>query len=102
MMGAVVQAVKSAYVASTKYRQASGKYVSLGTNITYHIVVQWLMLEHVQGIVTWKMKAPEKKPLVTRQNPDEFRSKVIKSMRVKKEEPIKSLSQFQSASDSFA
>ena len=48
------------------------------------------------------MKAPEKKPLVTRQSPDEFRSKVIKSMRVKKEEPIKSLSQFQSASDSFA
>ena len=28
LMGAVVQAVESAYVASTKYRQASGKYVS--------------------------------------------------------------------------
>ena len=54
--------------------------------------------------MTWKMKAPEKKPLVTRQNPDEFRSKVVKGSRYRKEEAIKSLSQFQSlgAESSYA
>ena len=36
-MGAVVQAVKSAYVASTKYRQASGKYVST-TSSCVHVL----------------------------------------------------------------
>ena len=47
-------------------------------------------------VVTWKMKAPEKKPLVAREALDEYRSKVVKGSAKKKIEPIKSLSEFQS------
>ena len=49
----------------------------------------------------WKMKAPEKKPLVRRENPDELRSKVRKGAQKKKIEPIKALSDFMER-DSFA
>ena len=49
----------------------------------------------------WKMKAPEKKPLVRRENPDELRAKVRKSAKNKKIEPLKALSEFQER-DSFA
>lgn len=74
LMSAVVSAVKAAYVASTKYKKASGKY---------------------SRVVTWKMKAPEKKPLVTRETSEDFRSTVIKGAKHTRLEPIKSLSEFQ-------
>ena len=47
------------------------------------------------------MKAPEKKPLVRRENPDELRSKVRKGAHKKHIEPIKALSEFTEA-DSYA
>lgn len=76
LMSTVVLAVKAAYVASTKYHKKFGQVNST--------------------VVTWKMKAPEKKPLVAREALDEYRSKVVKGAAKKKIEPIKSLSEFQS------
>lgn len=40
------------------------------------------------------MKAPAKKPLVKREDPNEMRSKVRKSAGKKKVEPVKALSEF--------
>lgn len=48
----------------------------------------------------WKMKAPEKKPLVRREDPSELRAKVRKSAVKKNIEPVKILSEFQEI-DSF-
>lgn len=48
------------------------------------------------------MKAPAKKPLVRREDPDELRSKIRKSARKERIEPIKALSEFQEITlDSF-
>nr|XP_018896705.1 PREDICTED: catenin alpha isoform X2 [Bemisia tabaci] len=79
LMNAVVLTVKSSYVASTKYpRQGT---VS-------------------SPIVVWKMKAPEKKPLVRPEKPEEVRAKVRKGSQKKIQNPIKALSEFQSPTES--
>lgn len=72
LMNAVVLAVKASYVASTKYPKA-------GT---------------IPSVVTWKMRAPEKKPLVHREHPEESRSRVRKAEQKKNIEPIKELKDF--------
>ena len=72
LMNAVVLAVKASYVASTKYKKAGGK-----------------------TIVMWKMKAPEKKPLIRREAPEESLAKVRKGAAKQRIEPIKALSEFQ-------
>lgn len=80
LMNAVVLTVKSSYVASTKYPRvgaASG----------------------VSPVVVWKMKAPEKKPLVRREKPEEVRSRVRRGSQKKTMAPLKELSQFHSPSD---
>ena len=46
-------------------------------------------------VVMWKMKAPEKKPLVRRENLEEGRGKIRKGEQKKKIEPIKALSEFE-------
>ncbi|XP_064600603.1 catenin alpha-2-like isoform X2 [Liolophura sinensis] len=73
LMNAVVLTVKACYVASTKYQKHAGVNTP---------------------VVLWKMKAPEKKPLVRREDPDERHAKVRKSARKKKIEPVKALSEF--------
>ena len=45
--------------------------------------------------MTWRMKAPEKKPLVHRESPEEVRSNVRKGAKNKVIAPIKALSEFQ-------
>ncbi|KAH9362962.1 hypothetical protein HPB48_014256 [Haemaphysalis longicornis] len=50
-------------------------------------------------IVVWKMKAPEKKPLVRREKPEEVRAKVRKGSQKKNIAPIKALSEFQSLAE---
>lgn len=50
-------------------------------------------------IVVWKMKAPEKKPLVRPQIPEEERAKVRKGAQKKIQNPIHALSEFQSPND---
>jgi catenin alpha len=72
-MTAVVSVVKASYVASTKYQSKSGN----------------------KPVVQWKMKAPEKKPLVINSKPQEASARVKKAAQKKKIEPIKELSEFQ-------
>ncbi|KAG8038484.1 hypothetical protein G9C98_006180 [Cotesia typhae] len=50
-------------------------------------------------IVVWKMKAPEKKPLVRPERPEEVRAKVRKGSQKKVQNPIHALSEFQSPTD---
>ncbi|KAF7270217.1 hypothetical protein GWI33_016827 [Rhynchophorus ferrugineus] len=79
LMNAVVLTVKASYVASTKYPR-QGTVAS--------------------PIVVWKMKAPEKKPLVRPEKPEEVRAKVRKGSQKKVQNPIHALSEFQSPSES--
>lgn len=51
-------------------------------------------------IVVWKMKAPEKKPLVRPEKPEEVKAKVRKGSQKKIQNPIKALSEFQSPAES--
>uniref|UniRef100_A0A0K8TL21 Putative alpha-catenin n=1 Tax=Tabanus bromius TaxID=304241 RepID=A0A0K8TL21_TABBR len=78
LMNAVVLTVKYSYVASTKYTR-QGTVAS--------------------PIVVWKMKAPEKKPLVRPEKPEEVRAKVRKGSQKKVQNPIHALSEFQSPTD---
>nr|AAK93204.1 LD30423p [Drosophila melanogaster] len=78
LMNAVVLTVKYSYVASTKYTRQ-------GTVSS--------------PIVVWKMKAPEKKPLVRPEKPEEVRAKVRKGSQKKVQNPIHALSEFQSPAD---
>ncbi|XP_026688535.1 catenin alpha [Diaphorina citri] len=79
LMNAVVLTVKSSYVASTKYPRQN---------------------QVASPIVVWKMKAPEKKPLVRPEKPEEVRAKVRKGSQKKVQNPIKALSEFQSPTES--
>ncbi|XP_014261078.1 catenin alpha isoform X1 [Cimex lectularius] len=110
LMNAVVLTVKSSYVASTKYpRQGtvteiaeagilnrdSGSFyfpVTDSTSILCNIALS--------PIVVWKMKAPEKKPLVRPEKPEEVKAKVRKGSQKKVQNPIKALSEFQSPAES--
>merc|ERR1719500_2113397 len=66
LMNAVVLTVKASYVASTKYRKLETKVVEGAP------------------LVVWKMKAPEKKPLVRREAPEEVRAKVRRGSQKRK------------------
>ena len=82
LMNAVVLTVKASYVASTKYPRQQAE---LGMNIN--------------PVVVWKMKVPEKKPLVRREAPEEVRAKVRRGSQKKANNPIKALSEFQGPND---
>ncbi|XP_017787094.1 PREDICTED: catenin alpha-like isoform X2 [Nicrophorus vespilloides] len=79
LMNAVVLTVKASYVASTKYPRQTAV---------------------ASPIVVWKMKAPEKKPLVRPERPEEVRAKVRKGSQKKVQNPIHALSEFQSPAES--
>jgi len=64
LMTAVVSVVKASYVASTKYTSKTGSK---------------------KPIVQWKMKAPEKKPLVITAKPADVSARVRKASQKKKE-----------------
>jgi len=77
LMNAVVVTVKSSYVASTKYpRQAIAEGI-----------VQ-------KPIVVWKMKAPEKKPLVRRDPTEDVQAKVRKGSQKIHSNPVAELEEF--------
>ncbi|XP_037919347.1 catenin alpha isoform X1 [Hermetia illucens] len=80
LMNAVVLTVKYSYVASTKYTRQG-------------------VVANYSPIVVWKMKAPEKKPLVRPEKPEEVRAKVRKGSQKKVQNPIHALSEFQSPAD---
>ena len=74
-MNAVVLTVKASYVASTKYRKLETKVLhkkKFRTILDSLLQVQ----QDTPPLVVWKMKAPEKKPLVRREAPEEVRAKV--------------------------
>lgn len=50
-------------------------------------------------IVVWKMKAPEKKPLVRPEKPEEVRAKVRRASQKKTQNPVHALSEFTSPTD---
>lgn len=81
LMNAVVLTVKASYVASTKHgrlKSDPGK---------------------VHPVVVWKMKVPEKKPLVRREAPEEIKAKVRRGSQKRASNPIKALSEFQGPDD---
>lgn len=80
LMNAVVLTVKATFVASTKYTSKMGG--------------------KVPSIVVWKMRAPDKKPLVKREKPEEARGKVRRGSQKKVLTPIRALAEFQSPADS--
>ncbi|XP_047039770.1 catenin alpha isoform X1 [Helicoverpa zea] len=79
LMNAVVLTVKASYVASTKYTR-QGTIAS--------------------PIVVWRMKAPEKKPLIRPEKPEEVRAKVRRGSQKKQPSPVHALAEFQSPADS--
>ena len=76
LMNAVVLTVKASYVASTKYRKTE-------------------QLAAKVPLVVWKMKAPEKKPLVRREAPEEVKAKVRKGSQKENSNPFKMLNDFE-------
>ncbi len=78
LMNAVVLTVKASYVASTKYPRQTA---AAGINM--------------KPIVVWKMRPPEKKPLVRRDSPEEVKAKVRRGSQKKPANPMKSLAEFQ-------
>lgn len=81
-MNAVVLTVKASYVASTKYQKVYG---TAAVN---------------SPVVSWRMKAPEKKPLVKREKPEECQTRVRRGSQKKHISPVQALSEFK-AMDSF-
>jgi catenin alpha len=75
LMNAVVLTVKASYVASTKYPSRMGG-------------------KPENPVVVWKMKVPEKKPLVRREAPEEVRAKVRRGSQRQKSNPVNDLSEF--------
>ncbi|MGH0165478.1 UNVERIFIED_CONTAM: hypothetical protein FKN15_053675, partial [Acipenser sinensis] len=65
LMNAVVLTVKASYVASTKYQKVYG---TAAVN---------------SPVVSWRMKAPEKKPLVKREKPEECQTRVRRGSQKK-------------------
>ncbi|KAM8974773.1 catenin alpha-1 [Pelodytes ibericus] len=76
LMNAVVQTVKASYVASTKYQKSQG------------------MASLNLPAVSWKMKAPEKKPLVKREKQDETQTKIKRASQKKHVNVVQALSEF--------
>uniref|UniRef100_A0A671P3N8 Catenin (cadherin-associated protein), alpha 2 n=1 Tax=Sinocyclocheilus anshuiensis TaxID=1608454 RepID=A0A671P3N8_9TELE len=82
LMNAVVLTVKASYVASTKYQKVYG---TAAIN---------------SPVVSLRMKAPEKKPLVKREKPEECQTRVRRGSQKKHISPVQALSEFK-AMDSF-
>uniref|UniRef100_A0A7N8YMG5 Catenin (cadherin-associated protein), alpha 1 n=1 Tax=Mastacembelus armatus TaxID=205130 RepID=A0A7N8YMG5_9TELE len=77
LMNAVVSTVKASYVASTKYQKNKG------------------MEALNMPAVSWRMKAPEKKPLVKREKQDDGQTNRVKRSSQKKHiNPVQALSEF--------
>lgn len=78
LMNAVVLTVKCSYVASTKYPRG--------------VISQ-------SPIVVWRMRAPEKKPLIRREKIEDAKGKIRKGSQKKNDSPLKTLNQFQSPAE---
>ncbi|XP_042242086.1 catenin alpha-like isoform X4 [Homarus americanus] len=102
LMNAVVLTVKCSYVASTKYPRQGTIALTLPNGER-----ELCEREKKPGarsaspIVVWKMKAPEKKPLVRREKAEEVRAKVRKGSQKKPVSALKALAEFQSPADAI-
>lgn len=96
LMNAVVLTVKSSYVASTKYPRINGQQNVCRCNFKLPYFTSLFPFFHQFPMFVWKMKAPEKKPLVRRERPDETRAKVRRGSQKRHIAPIKALSEFHS------
>ncbi|KAG7271628.1 hypothetical protein CRUP_012148 [Coryphaenoides rupestris] len=77
LMNTVVSTVKASYVASTKYQKSQA------------------MQSLNMPAISWKMKAPEKKPLVKREKQDDGQTNKVKRSSQKKHiNPVQALSEF--------
>ncbi|EAW48964.1 hCG1641134, isoform CRA_a [Homo sapiens] len=76
LMNAVVQTMKASYVASTKYQRSQG------------------MASLNLPAVSWKIEAPEKKPLLKREKQDESQSEIKWASQKKHLNPVQALSEF--------
>ncbi|KAI9539187.1 Catenin alpha-1 [Dissostichus eleginoides] len=76
LMNTVVSTVKASYVASTKYQKNKN------------------MEALNMPAISWKMKAPEKKPLVKREKQDDQTNRVKRSSQKKHINPVQALSEF--------
>ncbi|OXA64275.1 Catenin alpha [Folsomia candida] len=109
LMNAVVLTVKASYVASTKYpRQGTVSEVTDAgfeptdtSRFYFPVRPDFSILYGVAllPLVVWKMKAPEKKPLVRREKPEEVRAKVRRGSQKKPQNPASFLSEFQSPAE---
>jgi catenin alpha len=70
-----------------------------GMFIRQHFNMKMFVVSLQLPIVVWKMKAPEKKPLVRREKPEEVRAKVRRGSQKKPQNPIQALSEFQSPAE---
>lgn len=75
-MNAVVQTVKMSYIASTKIIR-----IHSPTGPRHPVVM-------------WRMKAPEKKPLIKKEKPEDIYAAVRKGSAKKKIHPVKVMSEF--------
>ena len=85
LMNAVVLTVKASYVACRMYKQTRDTGLSPAEASTCP----------PSPIVVWKMRTPEKKPLVRREHPEEFRARVRQGASTKQPSPLKALSEFE-------
>ena len=85
LMNAVVLTVKASYVACRMYKQ---------TRDTCHAPDEASTCPP-SPIVVWKMRTPEKKPLVRREHPEEFRARIRRGASTKQTSPLKALSEFE-------
>uniref|UniRef100_A0A670YFZ1 Catenin alpha 3 n=1 Tax=Pseudonaja textilis TaxID=8673 RepID=A0A670YFZ1_PSETE len=76
LMNAVVQTVKMSYIASTKIIRIQSPAGSR------------------HPVVTWRMKAPKKKPLIKKEKPEEIYAAIRKGSAKKKIHPIQIMSEF--------
>ena len=89
LMNAVVLTVKASYVASRmyKYQQPNND-----TNPSCP----------PSPIVVWKMRTPEKRPLVLREHPEDFRARIRHGASTKQTSPVKALSEFEHRGSSLS
>lgn len=99
LMNAVVLTVKASFVASTKYthRQQQAAAAAAAAKLELNGLASAVAAAQ-NPIVVWKMKAPEKKPLVKREKPEDSAARVRRGSLKRSVPPIKALAEFTSPS----
>ena len=96
LMHAVVLTVKACYVASRMYRnhQLSAVHTTPAGGV--------LPPASPLPVVVWRMKTPEKLPLVRREPPEEFRARIKRAAPKEQTSPMRALDEFHELDLSFS